>query len=113
MFLIEGPRTASIGEGLGFLRLYHSYREGERYFRLVAELTQVPPDAHPAWAGPPGGFNGQVRGFGPRAPKASEILQLSVTFPSRYDSHLKHHVQGRAIRSKPAWVPRYPAFASQ
>ena len=37
--LAEGPRTASIQEGLDCLGLYHSGLEGERYFRLVVELT--------------------------------------------------------------------------
>ena len=39
VFLAEGPRTASIHEGLDCLALYHSGLEGERYFRLVVELT--------------------------------------------------------------------------
>ena len=39
VFLAEGPRTASIQEGLDCLGLYHSGLEGERYFRLVVELT--------------------------------------------------------------------------
>ena len=39
MFLAEGPRTASMHEGLDCLGLYHSGLEGERYFRLVVELT--------------------------------------------------------------------------
>ena len=39
VFLAEGPRTASIQEGLDCLGLYHSDLEGERYFRLVVELT--------------------------------------------------------------------------
>ena len=34
-----GPRTAYIQEGLNCLGLYHSGLEGERYFRLVVELT--------------------------------------------------------------------------
>ena len=68
VFVTKGPRSAPIKEGFGFLGLKHSYREGERYFWLVAELTQVPPDAHPALVGPPGDFNGHVRGFGHRAP---------------------------------------------
>ena len=38
-FPAEGPRTASIQEGLDCLGLYHSDLEGERYFRLVVELT--------------------------------------------------------------------------
>ena len=38
-FLVEGPRTASIQEGLDCLGLYHSGLEGERYFRLVVELA--------------------------------------------------------------------------
>ena len=38
-FLAEGPRTASIQEGLDYLGLYRSDLEGERYFRLVVELT--------------------------------------------------------------------------
>ena len=37
MFLAEGPRTASIQEGLNCFGLCHSGLEGERYFRLVAE----------------------------------------------------------------------------
>ena len=59
VFLAGGPRTASIQEGLDCLGLYHSRLEGERYFWLALELTQVPPDAHPACAGPPDDFNGQ------------------------------------------------------
>ena len=39
VFLAEGPRTASIQEGLDCLGLYHSGLERERYFRLVVELT--------------------------------------------------------------------------
>ena len=39
VFLAEGPRTASIQEGLDCLGLYHSGLEGERYFRWVVELT--------------------------------------------------------------------------
>ena len=39
VFLGEGPRTASIQEGLDCLDLYHSGLERERYFRLVVELT--------------------------------------------------------------------------
>ena len=39
VFLAEGPRTASIQEGLDCLGLDHSGLEGERYFRLVVELT--------------------------------------------------------------------------
>ena len=39
VFLAEGPRTASLQEGLDCLGLYHSDLEGERYFRLVVELT--------------------------------------------------------------------------
>ena len=38
VFPAEGPRTASIQEGLDCLGLYHSDLEGERYFRLVVEL---------------------------------------------------------------------------
>ena len=39
VFLAKGPRTASIREGLNCLDLYHSGLEGERYFRLIVELT--------------------------------------------------------------------------
>ena len=39
VFLVEGPRTASVQEGLDCLGPYHSGLEGERYFRLVLELT--------------------------------------------------------------------------
>ena len=39
VFLGEGPRTASIQEGLDCLGLYYSGLVGERYFRLVVELT--------------------------------------------------------------------------
>ena len=35
VFLAEGPRAASIQEGLDCLGLYHTGLEGERYFRLV------------------------------------------------------------------------------
>ena len=38
VFLTEGPRTASIQEGLDCLGLYHLGLEGERVFRLVVEL---------------------------------------------------------------------------
>ena len=38
VFLLKGPRTASIREGLDCLRLNHSGLERERYFRLVVEL---------------------------------------------------------------------------
>ena len=64
VFLAEGPHTASVQEGLDCLGLYHSGLAGERYFRLVVELAQVPPDVHPAYAGPPGDFNGHTRGLG-------------------------------------------------
>ena len=39
VFLAEGPRTASIREGLDCLDLHHSGLEGERYFRLIIEFT--------------------------------------------------------------------------
>ena len=39
VFLAEGPRTASIQEGLDCLGLYHSGLGGERGFRLVLELS--------------------------------------------------------------------------
>ena len=39
VFLAEGPRTASIQEGLDCLGLYHLDLEGERYFWLVVKLT--------------------------------------------------------------------------
>ena len=39
MVLAEGPRTISIQEGLVCLGFCHSGVEGERYFRLVVELT--------------------------------------------------------------------------
>ena len=39
VFLAKGPRTASIQEGLDCLGLYHLGLEGERYFRLIVELT--------------------------------------------------------------------------
>ena len=39
VFLAEGPHIASIQEGLDCLGLYDSDLEGERYFRLVVELT--------------------------------------------------------------------------
>ena len=39
VFLAEGPRTASIEEGLDCLGLYLSGLEGERDFRLVVQLT--------------------------------------------------------------------------
>ena len=38
VLLAKGPRTSSIQEGLDCLRLNHSDLEGERDFRLVAEL---------------------------------------------------------------------------
>ena len=68
VFLAKGPRTASIQEGLNCLGLYHSILEGERYFRLIVELTQVPPDAHPACADPPGDFKGDMFGVSVTAP---------------------------------------------
>ena len=64
VFRAEGSRTAFIQEELDFLVLYHSDFEGERYFRLIVEPTQVLPDAHPACAGLPDDFNGHVRGLG-------------------------------------------------
>ena len=67
-FLAGGPRTASIKEGLDCLGLHHSGLEEERDFRLVVELPYVPPDAHSAYASPPGSFNGHIRGFGYGAP---------------------------------------------
>ena len=66
--LAKGPRTASIQEGLDCLGLNHWGLEGERHFRLALELPLVPPDAHPACAGPPGDFNGYARDFGHGAP---------------------------------------------
>ena len=68
VFLVKDPHAASIQESLDRLGLYRSGLEGERDFRLVVELSQVPPDAHPACAGPSGGFNGHVRAFGHGAP---------------------------------------------
>ena len=68
VFLAEGPRTASIQEGLDCLGLNHSGLEGERGFRLAVELSLILLDAHPAYAGPPGDFNGHVRDFGHGAP---------------------------------------------
>ena len=38
VFLVEGPRTTSIQEGLDCLGLYRSGLEGERDFHLVVEL---------------------------------------------------------------------------
>ena len=64
VFLAEGPRTASIQDGLDCLGLHHSGFDGESCSRLVVELTWVPPGAHPACPGPPGDFNGHVRDFG-------------------------------------------------
>ena len=39
VFLVQGPRTAYIQEGLECLGLYHSSLEEDRSFRLVVELT--------------------------------------------------------------------------
>ena len=39
VLLAEGPPTVSIQDGFDCLGLYHSGLEGERYFRLVVELT--------------------------------------------------------------------------
>ena len=39
VFLAKGPRTASIQAGLDCLGLNYSGLEGERYFRLIVELT--------------------------------------------------------------------------
>ena len=64
VFLAEGPRTASIQECLDYFGLYHSGLERERDFGSVEELPLVPPDAHPACAGPPGDFHGHIWGFG-------------------------------------------------
>ena len=68
VFLAKGTHTASMQEGLDCLGLNHSGLEGERGFRLVVELPSVPPDAHPACAGPSGDFKGHVRDFGHCAP---------------------------------------------
>ena len=68
VFLAKGSRTASIQEGLDCLRLNHSGLEEEIEFWLVVEFPQVPPDAHPACAGPSGDFNGHVRDFSHGAP---------------------------------------------
>ena len=68
VLLAESLRTASIQEGLDCPGLYHSGLEEERDFRLVVELPLVPPDVHPACAGPSGDFNGHIRGFGHDAP---------------------------------------------
>ena len=37
--LAKGPRTASRQEGLDCLGFYHSGPEGERYVRLIVDLT--------------------------------------------------------------------------
>ena len=87
VFLAEGPRISFIQEGLDCLGLYHSGLEGERYFRFVVELPKVPPDVHPACAGPPGDFNGHVRGFGHGHPEVGEGLHLFVDSSSCFDSH--------------------------
>ena len=68
VLLAKAPCTACITEGIGCLSLYHSGLEGERDFRLVVDLKEVPPDAHPACAGPSGDFNGHVRDFDHGAP---------------------------------------------
>ena len=70
VFLAKGPRTASTQEGLDCFGLNHSGLEGERDFWLVVELAyrEVPPDVHPACAGPFGDFNGHVRDFGHGVP---------------------------------------------
>ena len=68
VFLAKGSRIASIQEGLDCLGFNHSGLERERDFWLVVELPWEPPDAHPACAGPSGGFNGHVRDFGHGAP---------------------------------------------
>ena len=39
VFLVEGPRAASIQEGLDCLGLYYWGLNVEHYFQLVAELT--------------------------------------------------------------------------
>ena len=39
VFLVQGPGTAYIQEGLECLGLYHSGLEEDRSFRLVVELT--------------------------------------------------------------------------
>ena len=39
VLLAESPRTESVEEGLDYLGLCHSDLEGERYIRLVVELT--------------------------------------------------------------------------
>ena len=72
VFLAEGPRTASIKKGFDCFGLYHPGLERERDFRLAVELPLVPPDAHPACAGPPGDFKGHIRGFGHGAPWVGE-----------------------------------------
>ena len=84
--LAKGPRAAFIQEGLDGLSFYHSCLEGERYFRFVVELTYEPPDAHPACAGPLGGFNGHIWGFGHGAPYVGEVLHLFVDLPGCFDS---------------------------
>ena len=85
VFLAKGPRDASIQESLDCLGLYHSGLESERDFWLVVELPKVPPDAHPACAGPSGGFNGHVQKFGHGAPYVGERLHLFVGLPGRFD----------------------------
>ena len=39
VFLAEDPRTTSIREDFDCLGLYHSGLEGDRYFRLLVDLT--------------------------------------------------------------------------
>ena len=68
VFLAKGARNASIQEGLDCLDRNHSGLEGESDFRLVVGLLQVPPDVHPACAGPCGDFNGHVQDFGHGTP---------------------------------------------
>ena len=68
VFLAKGLRTVSIQEDFDCLGLYHPDLEENRNFRLVVELTWVPLNAHSACVGPPGNFNGTVRGIGHGAP---------------------------------------------
>ena len=87
VFLAEGPCTASIQKSFDCFGLYHPGLEEECDFRLVVELLCVPPDAHPTCAGPPGDFNGHIRGFGHGAPWVGEGLHLFVDLAGCFDSH--------------------------
>ena len=72
VILAGGPRTASIQEGLDCLGLDHSGLEGERYFRLVVELTLHSHQSH-SWSAAQGKENKRENLAHPHAARSGKI----------------------------------------